>query len=142
MKSKTHTLLGLAVLLAAVLSAPAALARPDHVNATTVKVKEAVPSEFSFTLSTKTVKHGTITFKITNESKAGLAHDFKLCSKPTTAPTATSLANACAGKGTATIGQGQSATLTVTVTKPGNYEYLCTVPGHAAGGMKGILKVT
>jgi uncharacterized cupredoxin-like copper-binding protein len=33
-------------------------------------------------------------------------------------------------------------TLKVTVSKPGNYEYLCTVPGHAAGGMKGTLKVT
>ena len=25
--------------------------------------------------------------------------------------------------------------------KPGKYEYLCTVPGHAAGGMVGTLTV-
>ena len=32
--------------------------------------------------------------------------------------------------------------LRVTVLLKGTYEYLCTVPGHAAGGMKGLLKVT
>jgi uncharacterized cupredoxin-like copper-binding protein len=37
---------------------------------------------------------------------------------------------------------GKSATLTVTLKKKGRYEYLCTAPGHAAGGMKGILTVT
>ena len=40
------------------------------------------------------------------------------------------------------LGKGQTDTLRVSVLKAGNYEYLCTVPGHAAGGMKGILKVT
>ena len=30
----------------------------------------------------------------------------------------------------------------VTFAKAGTYEYLCTIPGHAAGGMKGLLKVT
>jgi uncharacterized cupredoxin-like copper-binding protein len=30
----------------------------------------------------------------------------------------------------------------VTATlKPGTYTFLCTVPGHAAGGMKGTLTV-
>ena len=29
----------------------------------------------------------------------------------------------------------------MTFTAPGTYEYLCTVPGHAAGGMKGLLTV-
>jgi uncharacterized cupredoxin-like copper-binding protein len=31
--------------------------------------------------------------------------------------------------------------LTVTFTAPGTYEYLCTVPGHAAAGSKGLLTV-
>jgi plastocyanin len=26
--------------------------------------------------------------------------------------------------------------------KPGDYEYLCTIPGHEAGGMKGVVHVT
>ena len=36
---------------------------------------------------------------------------------------------------------GTKATLTVSLTKPGKYEYLCTVPGHAAAGMNGIITV-
>jgi plastocyanin len=36
---------------------------------------------------------------------------------------------------------GGSKTLSVTL-KPGTYTYLCTVPGHAMGGMKGTLTVT
>ena len=123
----------------AVLTAPAAFARAAHQSGTSVTVQEAMPSEFSYTLSTKSVKHGSITFKVTNTSKSGLAHDFKLCTSPTTS---SALANSCTGKGTAALGMGQSATLTVTIAKPGKYEYLCTVPGHAAGGMKGVLTVT
>ena len=142
MTPRYHVFPALAAIVTAIAIAPAALAHPLHASGTTVTVKEAVPTEFGYTLSTKTVKHGAITFKVTNDTKSGLAHDFKLCSKPVKSTAAASLANACAGKGTATLGQGQSATLTVTVAKPGNYEYLCTVPGHAAGGMKGILKVT
>jgi uncharacterized cupredoxin-like copper-binding protein len=30
----------------------------------------------------------------------------------------------------------------VTFLRSGTYEYLCTVPGHAAGGMKGLIKVS
>jgi uncharacterized cupredoxin-like copper-binding protein len=26
--------------------------------------------------------------------------------------------------------------------RSGTYEYLCTIPGHAAGGMRGLLTVT
>jgi hypothetical protein len=32
--------------------------------------------------------------------------------------------------------------LRVTFKAPGTYEYLCTVPGHAAAGSKGLLTVT
>jgi uncharacterized cupredoxin-like copper-binding protein len=39
------------------------------------------------------------------------------------------------------LSPGQVATLTVTFTAPGTYEYLCTLPGHAAAGMKGELRV-
>jgi len=124
---------------AAFAVAPAALA---HEAGATVNVTAGKPSNFAFTLSAKSVPHGSITFKVTNGDSAGLAHDFKLCSAPAKSTSASSLPNACAGKATAMIGKGGSATLAVTVAKAGNYEYLCTVPGHAAGGMKGILKVT
>jgi mono/diheme cytochrome c family protein len=38
------------------------------------------------------------------------------------------------------VGKGQTSTVSVTL-KPGKYTFLCTVPGHAAGGMKGTLTV-
>jgi hypothetical protein len=36
---------------------------------------------------------------------------------------------------------GQSATLIVKFSLSGKYEFLCTVTGHAAAGMKGLLGV-
>ncbi len=133
----------LAVPAAALLTGaavPVALAHTGHTAGTSVTVTAAKPSEFSFALSSKSVKAGSVTFKVTNGTKVGLPHDFEICSAPTKATSASALPNTCAGKKTPMLPQGKSATLTVTL-KAGSYEYLCTVPGHAAGGMKGILKV-
>jgi uncharacterized cupredoxin-like copper-binding protein len=102
--------------------------------ATTINVTAGKPSEFHFKLSKATAERGVIVFKITNSGQ--LPHDFKLCSKKSS-----SLANSCTGRGTKLINPGSSATLRTTVLLSGTYEYLCTVPGHAAGGMKGLLKV-
>ena len=99
---------------------------------TTNSVVAGKPSEFKFTLSKTSVPLGTVTFKITNQG--ALPHDFMVCTKG-------GLANSCAGKVTKLISPGQSASLTVTFKQKGSYEYLCTVPGHAAAGMKGNLKV-
>ena len=100
---------------------------------TTVTVTAGKPSEFGFQLSTKTVKHGSVTFKVTNGGQ--IPHDFKICTKGGTA-------NACTGSVTKLLSSGASATLTHTFKTKGSYEYLCTVPGHAAAGMKGDLRVT
>jgi uncharacterized cupredoxin-like copper-binding protein len=110
-----------------------ALAHPAHATAT-VTVAAGKPTEFGFTLSAKSVKAGSVTFKVTNKGK--INHDFEICSsnKGGTAIT-------CAGKKTPTLKPGKSATLKVTLTK-GKHEYLCTQPGHAAAGMKGVLTVT
>jgi uncharacterized cupredoxin-like copper-binding protein len=62
-----------------------------------------------------------VTFRVKNSGS--VAHDFKI-----------------AGKQTKLLKRGRSATLTVTLRK-GSYTYQCTVPGHAAGGMKGRLTV-
>jgi uncharacterized cupredoxin-like copper-binding protein len=35
----------------------------------------------------------------------------------------------------------KTATFAVTFTKKGEYRYLCTVPGHAALGMRGVFAV-
>ena len=100
-----------------------------------VTVTAGQPAEFHFIVAPSTVKHGIIVFKITNKGK--LPHDFKLCSKASS-----SLANSCNGRSSGQINPGASGTLRVSVLLKGTYEYLCTLPGHAAGGMKGLLKVT
>jgi uncharacterized cupredoxin-like copper-binding protein len=91
-----------------------------HAASTTVTV---VAVEFRFRLSTSTVRTGTVIFKVENKGK--LKHDFKIN-----------------GVKTPLISPGKTATLRVTFKKPGSYYYLCTVPGHAAAGMKGHLRVT
>ena len=111
-------------------------ARQSTVRATTITVTAGKPSEFHFTLSKKTALHGTVTFKVTN--KGNLPHDFKVCTAAAKAATALT----CAGHGTALISPGSSGTLKITFKKAGTFEYLCTVSGHAAAGMKGLLKVT
>jgi uncharacterized cupredoxin-like copper-binding protein len=130
------SVVGVGVLAAALGLTVGASAHDAASQASVVTVTAGKPTEFSFTLSTKTIKTtGVTTFKITN--KGTLAHTFKVCSSPKGGS-----ANSCAGKGTAQIAPGKSATLAITFSKKGTYEYLCTVPGHAAGGMKGDLKVT
>jgi plastocyanin len=100
------------------LAAPALAAR-SHASAASVKV---VAVEFKFTVTPSVIsKPGPVTFTIVNRGK--VAHDFKI-----------------AGKKTSLISPGKSAKLTVTL-KVGSFPYLCTVPGHAAAGMKGVFKV-
>jgi uncharacterized cupredoxin-like copper-binding protein len=120
----------------ALVAAIPAFAANSTTKATSIKVSVGSAKEFAFTLSPKSAPHGVITFTITNGGN--LPHDFQLCSKPSSSPSATS----CTGKKTALISPGASAKLTVAVAKAGTYEYMCTVPGHAAAGMKGLFKVT
>jgi uncharacterized cupredoxin-like copper-binding protein len=78
--------------------------------------------EFKYILSTKTVHKGKVTFTIKNTGH--LKHDLKI-----------------AGHKSKLLKPGASTTLTVTFSKAGKYHFLCTVPGHAAAGMKGTLTV-
>jgi uncharacterized cupredoxin-like copper-binding protein len=124
--------IGLAALLAASALTGAAW---SATKATNVTVTAGKPAEFGFKLSTKTVKHGAVTFKVTNGGT--IPHSFKIC-----ASNKGGTANACKGVATKQLLPKQTATLKYTFKTAGTYEYLCTVPGHAAGGMKGLLKVT
>ena len=130
-----HRLLAFAAVVG-VFALVAALPAFATTKAASIKVSITKTKEFAFTLSPKSAAHGVITFTITNGGN--LPHDFQLCSKPSSSPSATS----CTGKKTALISPGASAKLTVSVLKAGTYEYMCTVPGHAAAGMKGLFKVT
>ena len=100
-----------------VIAAPALGAR-THAAGTAVTV---TATEFHFKLSKTSVPHGSVTFTVVNKGKLG--HDFKI-----------------GGKKTPVIKPGKSAKLTVTL-KAGKAPYICTVPGHAAAGMKGTLTV-
>lgn len=98
-----------------------AQAGTDHrVAATTVQVKGG---EFFFRLSTKSIpKPASVTFVFKNIGH--VSHDFRID-----------------GKQTPLISPGKTAKLTVKLTKKGSFPYLCTVPGHAAAGMKGDFAV-
>lgn len=100
------------------LSAPSAAA-PTTTSAVTVKV---VLTEMKIAMSKKAVAKGTVSFSVVN--KGQLRHDFKI-----------------AGKKTKMLAAGQSAKLTVKLAKAGRLRVLCTVPSHAAAGMKGTLVV-
>jgi uncharacterized cupredoxin-like copper-binding protein len=117
--------IGLVVLVAiAAVSAWAlpAGAQRGATRATTVTVTAGKPSEFRFKLSKLKVPKGAVTFKVTNAGT--IVHDFKI-----------------AGKKTKNLTPGQSQTIKVTFKKAGKYKFLCTVTGHAAAGMKGVLTV-
>ena len=111
---------------------------------TIVNVTMGKPSELRFTLSKfSNLPAGTITFKVKD---SGLAfHDFRICTSSTpntvSLSSTTSLKNSCTGKVTPLLKPGQTAVLTVKIAKDGIYEFLCSVPGHAAAGMKGLLGV-
>ena len=80
-------------------------------------------SEFKFVLSAKTAKRGLVIYTVTNVG--AIKHDFEI-----------------KGRKTKLLAHGQSATLRVTFLRKGHYPYLCTVPGHAALGMKGVFTIT
>jgi len=107
--------------LVALVASVSAFGGSSSASATTVTVTAGKPSELKFTLSKKAIAKGVTTFKVTN--KGMLAHDFKI-----------------GGKKTAMLKSGKTATLKVTL-KAGKFAFLCTVPGHAAAGMKGTLTV-
>jgi uncharacterized cupredoxin-like copper-binding protein len=125
----------IAVAAASLTVVAAASAHNQSAQAKVVTVAAGKPSEFGFALSTKTIAHGTVTFKVKNSG--ALPHDYKVCISPKGGK-----ANSCAGKSTPLLSPGQSATLTVSFKTAGTYEYLCAVSGHAAAGMKGDLKVS
>jgi uncharacterized cupredoxin-like copper-binding protein len=116
-KIMTTALIGAALAVAI----PASAATTHHAAAKTTTVTVAM-SEFKFKLSKASAPKGTVVFKVTNKGK--IPHDFKIN-----------------GKQTPLIKTGKSATLTIKFAKAGKFAYLCTVPGHAASGMKGNFSV-
>jgi len=108
------------VALAAVATGGALAAKPKLV---TTKIS-VTAFEMGFKLSKTTVPRGTVIFTVKNTGT--VAHDFSFGSK---------------GGGTEMLDPGATATLKVKFLKPGNYTFICTVPGHQEAGMVGVLKV-
>jgi uncharacterized cupredoxin-like copper-binding protein len=100
--------------------APFAGANADRTTATTIHVQAR--DTLRFVLDKKSARHGKTIFKVKNVGRT--THDFWI-----------------AGKKTKMLGHNQTATLTVTLKK-GKHAYKCTVPGHAAAGMKGVFRST
>ena len=100
-----------------------ASARADRSAAAAATTIQVRGGEFFFKLSTKTLaKPGKATFAFKNVGH--VSHDFKIN-----------------GKKTPLIQPGMTTRIVVTFKKKGKYPYLCTVFGHAAAGMKGVLTV-
>jgi uncharacterized cupredoxin-like copper-binding protein len=113
---KRLAFLAVVVLVAAAIAIPVTIAT----GATSVSV---TGKEYKFTLSKKSARHGSITFKFKNAGK--LAHDFKID-----------------GKKTKIIAKQKSAAPLTVNLKKGTYRYICTIPGHSDKGMKGTFRVT
>jgi uncharacterized cupredoxin-like copper-binding protein len=109
-----------AVTITALAIVQFASARADRQTATTIQVKGG---EFFFRLSKKSIAKPTkVTFAFMNIGS--VPHDFRIN-----------------GKTTPLIQPGKTAKLVITFTKKGKFPYLCTVPGHAQAGMKGVFTV-
>jgi uncharacterized cupredoxin-like copper-binding protein len=106
---------------AAVTLVPAVPVAQAGAEAHKGQVVTVTMTEFRFALSTAKVHPGKVAFRLANKGK--LAHDFRI-----------------AGATSALVKAGKTATLVVTLKK-GKYPYTCTVKGHAAAGMKGVLAV-
>jgi uncharacterized cupredoxin-like copper-binding protein len=112
-----------AVAIASLVVVPLASARTDRQARAATTTIQVSGGEFFFKLSAKSIaKPGTVTFVFKNVGH--VQHDFHI-----------------SGKTTPLIQPGKSAKLAVTFKKAGKFSYLCTVPGHAAAGMKGVFTV-
>jgi plastocyanin len=92
----------------------------------TLKLSADPSGQFKFDTSSLSAKSGKATFDFSNSSP--LAHNLTIQDK----------SGRSLGSTPTFMGGSKSFTLTL---QPGTYKFLCTVPGHAAGGMEGTLTV-
>jgi len=116
--------LALIVLVLAV-AAPAGIAARGMQSTTTLHITAAAAA-LKYSTSHLTAPHGKVSIVMKNLSP--LQHDVAI------------KGNGVSVKGKL-VGKGGLSTVTATL-KRGTYTFYCTVPGHAAAGMKGTLKIT
>jgi plastocyanin len=78
--------------------------------------------DFRFAPARIAVSRGMVTFTLTN--RGAFAHNFKIAGR----------------KATGLLQPGRSRTVSFRLQK-GTYSFVCTVPGHAAQGMRGTIVV-
>ena len=87
--------------------------------------------------------------RLTMVNEGALDHDFSILEIPMETMGATAVAMPGHEMGAMTVEpqlhmavtMGMSNTIEFTPTKPGTYEFFCTVPGHKEAGMRGTLVV-
>lgn len=73
---------------------------------------------------------------LTFKNGGGLEHNFVMVTENTEPLTVTE-ADALGGINVGTLSAGEEKLYTFTAPAAGTYKYVCTIPGHAAGGMVG-----
>lgn len=111
-------------------SPPGAATLPSNTggagSSTTLSIAADPTGQLKFDKSSLTAKEGTLTINFTNQARVG--HNFTIEQN---------------GKTLAATPTFEGGTKTLKVgLRPGTYMFLCTVPGHAAAGMKGTLTIT
>lgn len=119
-------------------------------SAPTPQPVELVMTDFAFRPASFEVRAGVpVVLTLVNEGT--LEHDFSILEIPVEAATAAEESSGEHDMQMSTMAvepqlhasalAGASNTLTFTPTKPGTYDFFCTVPGHKEAGMVGTLTV-
>jgi plastocyanin len=112
---------------AAASSTSSAASAPSSGGSSHLSIAANPKGALMFDKTSLTAKAGKVTISFANQAPEG--HNFTIQTSGGQTVGATPTFN------------GGTKTLAVTL-KPGKYTFLCTVPGHAMGGMKGTLTVT
>ena len=94
---------------------------------------------FQFTPTSATVSSGA-EVEVTLTNVGALEHSWVLVAGDADAATVTDAA-AINGATTGSVAGGQTGSATFTAPAAGSYQFVCTIPGHAAAGMVGTLTV-
>jgi plastocyanin len=105
-----------------------------------VSITVEAADTFQFSPPTLSVTAGG-EVNLTLKNTGGLDHNFVLVGQNADPLTVTE-ADALGGVNAGTVGAGGEKSFTFTAPTAGTYQYVCTVAGHAAGGMVGTLTTT
>lgn len=136
---------GLAVSVLAVGGAGACGDDDDDTGASAQEVRVVMSDTLRFEPAEVRVKAGQPVVVVLDNSKGSALHDFTIDDIPVTGVHGEDGAEHGMGGDEAAVhmalAPGKKDEMRFVATEAGEYEYYCTVPGHAEGGMKGTLIV-